>query len=130
MTIDYTKPSSFLLYIWQAPQAIVGALIAAFIRKHHKYENCGLIVHRIPLNASFCFSLGPFIFTPDNVIERVLKHESGHSKQSLFLGPLYLPVVGASSLALFWYRRIKHKDEDWYCKHFPENWANKLGGVK
>lgn len=58
-----------------------------------------------------------------------VNHEHGHQIQSLYLGPLYLLVVGLPSLCLNIYSRMKHKNNKWYYSKFPENWANKLGKV-
>ena len=60
-------------------------------------------------------SLGKFIFVPKSAgkdpSEFLLNHEYGHTIQSLILGPLYLPLIGAPSfawnrLAFFERRRI------------------------
>lgn len=57
----------------------------------------------------------------------VIKHEYGHSRQSLMLGWFYLPVVGLPSLirSIIW--NIKKLPEKNYFNKFPENWANGLG---
>lgn len=130
MKIDYTNPLFFWAYIWQFPQVIAALFILIFIRERETYENNGIVVHRIPVFGSACFSLGPFIFTVRNVDDDIAKHEAGHSWQSLFLGPLYLFVVGIPSAILFIRRRLMKKNRVWYYSHYPENWANKLGGVE
>lgn len=59
---------------------------------------------------------------------RTKKHEYGHSKQSLYLGPLYLIVVGLPSIT--WAELYKNfKREISYYDVYPENWADKLGEV-
>ena len=132
--INYTKFSfaSVILCIWQLPQVLVSLFLLGFIHGGmHKYRNphTGMTVWRMDHSFRSLWSLGPFIFVPDGEPSRLLKHETGHSVQSLYLGPLYLFVVGIPSAILLQIRRKKKKDEDWYYAHFPEGWANKLGGV-
>jgi len=59
---------------------------------------------------------------------KVIKHEYGHSRQSLKLGWLYLFIVGIPSLirALIW--NIRKSSPKEYFARFPENWADRLGG--
>jgi hypothetical protein len=52
----------------------------------------------------------------------------------MWLGPLYLPLVGIPILYRDFYRkqyRRRHKKE-WrsYYRGFPEQWADHLGGVR
>lgn len=77
--------------------------------------------------------LGMFIFyghgdAPD--AENIKSHEFGHTVQSAWLGPLFLPVIGIPSyvwamLPVF----VKKRKEQGikYCSFYPESWANKLG---
>ena len=61
-------------------------------------------------------------------------HELGHTKQSRLLGPLYLPVVGFPSISrvayAFAYRELTGKPWTGYYDGYPENWADRLGGVE
>ena len=59
----------------------------------------------------------------------VRKHELGHRTQSRMLGPLYLLVVGIPSAILCTVARFSPYISRTYDEHFPENWANRLGGV-
>jgi hypothetical protein len=44
-------------------------------------------------------SLGMFIFTfTPHVSDRLVRHEYGHSIQSMVLGPLYLLMIGIPSM--------------------------------
>jgi len=60
----------------------------------------------------------------------LVKHEYGHSLQSIYLGWLYLFVVGIPSIirAFIW-RKYKLEGKKYYSG-YPEKWANRLGGVK
>lgn len=64
---------------------------------------------------------------PYSAIPNTWAHEYGHTRQSLYLGPLYLFVVGLPSLlwAAFWNPGMKAS----YYSFYTEKWADKLGGV-
>lgn len=133
--ISYRKVSIFLILalIWQMPQTLAALLIIPFIKQGvtlWKNPKTGMTVFRVNTKYSACWSLGSFVFVKESSTEELLKHETGHSMQSLFLGPLYLLVVGIPSVILFWIRRWRNKSDLWYNLHFPENWANRLGGVQ
>lgn len=142
MKISYYEPDvlSVLAMIWQLPQTIIGALVALFgvlfcnKRSYSVLETKLIGLFELQMNVScnfrFCFSLGPFVITPHPVPQRIMLHESGHSIQSLYLGPLYLIVVGVPSMILIAFKKIFKKSDDWYHSHYPESWADKLSGVK
>ncbi len=76
-------------------------------------------------------SLGVFIFLYKNdVSQEAIQHERGHQKQSLMLGPLYLIVVGIPSAILCTATNYSPKISRNYYHYYPENWADKLGGVE
>lgn len=140
--IDYSEITllNLILFAWQLPQNVVAALIYMFIQRfpyEWKNEENGMTLLCVSIAAPFCFSLGQFIFLGNQATEAVKKHESGHSVQSVFLGPLYLLCVGIPSLILFLIaqfrkRVLKHSEESvsrWYHSCYPEKWADKLGGV-
>ena len=121
-----------LLWLWQLPQNILGLLVILFTGA--KYCNKGCWVTTV---SRFGVSLGEYIiFGPGPVSHDSLKHEHGHQKQSLYLGPLYLLLIGLPSITGNIYDRIAHRYWDfqsryyWYYKQPWEAWADKLGGVK
>ena len=63
--------------------------------------------------------------------ENVVKHEYGHQIQSMYLGPLYLIVIGLPSIiwAGLIYGHIVPRKPNGYYKFYTESWADKLGGV-
>ena len=65
----------------------------------------------------------------DNELKnRLLVHEYGHTIQSLILGPLYLIVIGIPSTMWAFLFEKKRKDEQIpYGAFFTEKWANRLG---
>lgn len=116
-----------LLWIWCFPQMLVGWLVKVFTKArkvgdHYEYNiKCGSL------------SLGEYIFLCPGHYgdERVIKHEKGHSVQSLYLGWLYLFVIAIPSLiwaGCFDNYRKKHNVS--YYSFYTEKWADKLGGVK
>lgn len=129
---------NLLLTIWQAPQIIVGLIILLIFHNCEVYTNTYnnitvLNVDKGNFLGTGCFSAGPIIATTTNCPEIVKRHETGHSKQSIYLGPLFLIVIAIPSICLFWYKRINKKSQEWYLQHFPEGGnkfcAEELGGT-
>lgn len=123
-----------LLYIWQLPQNLLGLLVI-FFSKAKKTEWNGIVCYKT--DYVFGVSLGKYIILDRWSTITDILHEYGHQKQSLILGWLYLPIIGITSAVFnnLW-DRLAHKDwsttdrYDWYYARFPEQWADKLGGVK
>lgn len=122
-----------LLYIWQLPQHLIGLSIIAF----HKVIRSRIIKTRLAgIDYYECkhindagISLGDYIFMDSDryTSRRDIAHEHGHQIQSLYLGPLYLIVIGLpSAVGNLLHRKIKFD----YYKQPWEAWADKLGGVK
>jgi len=129
-----------VLFIWELPQNLLGLLVYAIMKSRRKILNTELEAHHLFIETHDTgVSLGWFIFwTPsgnrfEHYVNDCRMHEHGHSKQSVMLGPLYLIIVGIPSLSRVlysrWYR--KRYGQSWknYFNGFPENWADKLGGV-
>lgn len=109
-----------LLYIWQLPQNLLGLLVIFFTRAR---KQC--LVYRTN-KYGFGVSLGNYIIFGGHYTDTDIKHEQGHQKQSLYLGPLYLLVIGIFSIiGNLVHRFIKFN----YYKQPWEAWADKLGGV-
>lgn len=126
---------SILLWIWQAPQNIVGLALRLWYRgrvavvllyDHH----CGGVSYRVvPDLPGGGISLASTVMVRYWFIDapELYAHEYGHVKQSRILGPLYLFVIGIPSLLwACWYR--KHKRGSYYA-FYTEKWADRLGGV-
>ncbi len=69
-------------------------------------------------------------YTKDELSERLLVHEYGHTIQSLILGPLYLIVMGIPST--LWgflpsLNKMRREKGISYFSFFTEKWANTLG---
>ena len=86
-----------------------------------------------------CISLGDYIILDYCYLGHrssvAVAHEYGHQRQSLFLGWLYLLVVGLPFLVRNLWDRTFHgnwlpcRREKWHYDGFPERWADALGGV-
>lgn len=96
------------------------------------------------IEESYLLSLMPSLFSSaetQKVFLRLIKHEQGHCRQSVMLGPLYLIIVGIPSALLnaltqlqssryTILKKIGHEAYYNYYRIFPESWADRLGGVK
>ena len=124
------KIKKILLYLWQLPQEIIGYFLVLILKgKQSKYGVIG--IYTVPNLFHSGISLGDYIIFDSRIelSEIDVLHEYGHQLQSRFLGPLYLLIVGIPSLIGNIYSRVKNKSDAWYYSRFPENWADKLGGV-
>ena len=116
-----------LLWIWQAPQNVVGLVFRL------KYGWTAILFRGVDVVVSSRFpggiSLGrtivvkrPYLANTDT-----WNHEYGHTRQSLYLGPFYLLIVGIPSLLWAWYWKPSRGVS--YYSFYTEKWADKLGGV-
>jgi hypothetical protein len=130
---------SILFLIWEVPQNILGALLLLFVYAFHRPK---IEVHnlRLLIQCNLGISLGSFVFWvkyPDNIVSKLSDankfHEYGHSIQSKIFGPIYLIIIGVPSVIRAIYACLFYclKRESWnnYYLGFPENWADRLGGV-
>lgn len=121
---------SLLLTLWQLPQNLLGAIIwfVCQVNKRTTQHWNGRLIVEWGLNSGL--SLGYFIFVRSANAEKTVKHEYGHTKQSLLLGWLYLIIIGLPSIiwaGCFGNYRAKHRVS--YYAFYTESWADKLGGV-
>jgi hypothetical protein len=129
-------PYIILQWTWGIIQTLAGLImfLISVREKHTFYKGAIATFWKRP----FGISLGMFIFIPpkarfynpdkydlkaEEIRERLLVHEYGHTYQSLILGPLYFPVVGISSV--IW--GMVKKPEQSYFSFYAEKWANHLG---
>lgn len=116
---------NILLFPWLITQWIPGLICLAIFHNAKIYTNeeakiTVIKVNKGWFNGSACFSCGPIIFITPDCTEDTIKHETGHSVQSLIFGPLFHFVVSIPSIIRFCYRRTKHLDHDWYLSGWPE----------
>jgi hypothetical protein len=116
------------LYLWQLPQHLLGltAVLCLKGRLCRRYHTARVYCVRLPIGVS----LGDYIIVYRGAeAQRVIAHEWGHSRQSRLLGPFYLPVVGVPSLLMNLLSEAGILRKDRYFLRWPENWADRLGGV-
>ena len=131
----------FLLFIWQLPQNLLAMIVYLFANPRglsctfdgqwHDYYVAQRFV------GGWGVSLGNFIFfgyKPDVIS---IRHEYGHQCQSLYLGWLYLLVIGLPSFSAcvydIWFHQKWTPEErmKWYYTKLPwEAWAEKLGNTQ
>lgn len=116
-----------LIWIWCFPQMLAGFIFSKISKAEKRGDH-----YVISNKYGGSVSLGTYVFLCEahQYDERVLKHEQGHTKQSYILGWLYLLAVGLPSFLWAWLgRKYRAKHGVSYYAVYPENWADKLGGV-
>ncbi len=139
MTVLYC----LIQWTWGLPQNLLGLLLFFLHRKdpHDRYHGAVVTVW----SAKSSVSIGMFVFITDapyfyeklqaqhsreELSQRLLVHEYGHTIQSLLLGPLYLLIMGIPST--LWgflpsFNRKRREKKISYFSFFTERWANCLG---
>lgn len=120
-----------LKYFWQLPQLIAAFIYYQYLKsKDEILDTCtcqGAIVF-IKKKSCGSVTLGSHIFLSPRATDTTVRHEWGHTRQSLILGPLYLIVIGIPSI--IWAATHKsiapNKPYGWF---YTESTANKLGGL-
>lgn len=128
---------------WGGLQSLVGLMVYLVHRRNRHFLFHGAVVTEWENQSSV--SLGMFVFVTkqpyfverlkkehsrEELAGRLLVHEYGHTIQSLFLGPLYLLLIGVpSSLWGFlpWCAKKRRTQKISYFSFFTEKWANALG---
>lgn len=128
-------------YIWQLPQNLLGLILSWFYKPERKHimENGNVIFFATRMSGGI--SLGKYSIVNtchyrqdinESLKRDTVRHEAiGHAKQSLIFGPLYLLVIGLSSIT--WagiYGNLVPYTHNGYYKFWTESWADKLAGVK
>jgi hypothetical protein len=125
--------------LWEQPQTALGVLLLlvrwAFGLVEHIERSDG----RLFIQTRGGVSLGVFVFYNGQESRYFYprsgtrEHEYGHTFQSRWLGPLYLLVVGAPSVArgiyAIVYRELTGRRWRGYFDGWPEKQADRLGGV-
>lgn len=134
MLWEYWK--GIFLFLWQLPQNLLGILwLNINLIFYYGISNAitltmgwnEVCVYTIPSKSLEGVSLGKYIIVSENFSDDTIMHEYGHCKQSMYLGWLYLPIIGLPSL--IWNCIYQYTNKDYYWL-FCEKWADKLGGVK
>jgi len=123
----------FLFYFISITHGIIQTLIDAVfylfnIKKKYTFFH-GSIVTEWKFNRSVSFGLFIF-FNKYQKDYQLLRHEYGHTIQSLILGPLWIFVIGIPSIiwcGCFGKYRFMHNIN--YYSFYAEAWANRLGKI-
>ena len=123
------KILDIILYLWQLPQNLAGLLLVLVLKPEDSYQfNRARLYYATRMRGGI--SLGRYIIVRSAMRDysgRTEWHEYGHSRQSMFLGPLYLLVIGLPSL--LWAAVWQPGHGSSYYDFYTEKWADKLGGV-
>ena len=140
----------FLQFSWGIIQNLIGALQAFRYRKSRRFRYGPALVfcwdRRYSMGMGLFIFLGmyPYVHRPGkesgrfaddidwirHIDRRILRHEYGHTIQSLILGPFYLPLIGLPSM--IWHRsrrarEFRNRRDISYFSFFSEKWADHLG---
>lgn len=129
------------LFLWQLPQGLCALAYILWLRVFHgEFSHVAQEFGKSPSEPWYWYhrdahgavTLGGFIVLRTRYMDEqdTLLHEWGHTRQSLMLGPLYLPVVGLPSIV--WaalYGSVIPRSRNGYYRFYTERWADRLGGV-
>ena len=116
-------------WTWELPQNLIGGIIALICREKTEekmQDGSTETFHHWKLRNGI--SLGAFRFVPYPTPQYILNHEYGHSRQSLYLGPLYLLVIGLPSIIWYAMYNAGLSSGMSYYDFYTEAWADRLGG--
>jgi len=145
---------TFLLILWQLPQVVIGFLVSRIWKKQLKAISENEIYHVRMLEKKYGVKIYAvtqeshdkhpiwknvnshswgrricIVYRNAVSLLRLVKHEYGHSLQSIAWGWLYLPVIGfvsAIRCVMERYGKLKRP----YMEGFPENDANRRAELK
>lgn len=115
-------------YLWQLPQHLLALLLIKIVGAEKERQYLTSVVYRH--SKLFGVSLGKYIIVSAHHKDKTIKHEYGHSIQSLRYGPFYLLIIGLPSFTMNVLTLFGILDPRGYYKRWPESKADKLGGVK
>lgn len=113
--------------LWELPQFLLGIIIGLYYtnRDVSKVTKIGDVTIVKSKRMFGGISLGKIIVVSYYPTKHTIVHELGHSKQSKYLGPLYLIVIGIPSLIHSIIYTMFGGKWDYY-KFYTEAWAEKL----
>lgn len=124
---------NILAFIWQLPQNVVGYILKFFYKDNYTLRYKDKTIH-VCKTFPGGISLGDIViikkYPHDTKSWNVVKHEWGHTRQSLYLGPFYLLVIGLPSAIWALCYKYDPDNPNGYYKFYTERWADKLGNVE
>lgn len=131
---------NFLRVLWEFPQSLLGFILFQFYGVGCQCMEAPYGDVRILYSERMRggISLGRFIILPwkyrynsSSYVRDTISHEYGHTRQSLYLGWLYIVVIGLPSLLWAWaHSTFKGLREVDYYSFYTERWADDIGGVR
>lgn len=121
----------FIKFLWQLPQELLGFIYYMYLKNKEEildictFQGAVVFIKKTP-NGSV--TLGQHIFLSSRATDITVKHEYGHTRQSLMLGPLYLIIIGLPSIVWAATHKTIAPDKP-YSWFYAESWADKLGGI-
>lgn len=119
-------------WVWQLPQNLLGLWYKLAIHDDISDDLTSTDEHYTiylkGTNGGVTLGKYIFVYRRFNNLAYVVKHESGHVKQSKMLGPLYLLVIGLPSILWATTHRVIAPGKDYYW-FYTERWANKLTSI-
>lgn len=116
-------------FIWEFPQCLLGFILTLLYKAKKQEEYKGISIYTTK-DFPGGISLGLYILMSELSCKYntnfIKDHEWGHTRWSLYLGPLYLIIIGLPSIVWTQVYRLVGKD---YYVFFPEYLADKSGGV-
>lgn len=114
-------------WVWQLPQNLLGLLLVFLYQAKLETTYHGKLIYISPhINGGI--SLGKYIIIK-SLNDSVIKHEYGHSLQSVYTGWLYLIIFALPSLihALLY---VKYCKDTNYYHFYTERWADYFAANK
>ena len=115
------------------PQNILGALLHSVLEltdavvETAQMNEVTIVVTRLPIGVS----LGKTLFLHTSLqTENAIRHEYGHTLQGYRHGPFYLLIEGATSFIQAAWSIVSSSFAQGYFERWPEDEANRLGGVE
>ena len=133
---------ALLIYLWQLPQNLLALLIFLFFKTEKSLMYKGIKVHvshKFPGGLSLGNHILVKVYPHNEKTWKRVKHEYGHTRQSVRWGWMYLIVLGIPSLLgaieskyLHTEKRgwTKQASDFWYFNQPWEKQADELGGVE
>ena len=124
-----------IYWTWCFPQSLLGAMLLFLLKIFGKVESIRHYASEVIIvESDWIFggvSLGMYVFITNRSCSgqqktKLIRHELGHTRQSILLGPSYLLVIGMPSLIWGGLRAngfFKGRPYSWM---YTEKWADRL----
>lgn len=124
-----SKVLYYLEILWELPQFIIGCVLGVYYSRNNTIrirKGNTTVLKVVKFNKGI--SLGKVVIVGHLTGETTIRHELGHSRQSVILGPFYLLIIGIPSLL----HNVIHKlfKKRWnYYGFYTERWADKIADI-